>query len=286
MRIFQQAASQSTPGHPLCLWLLPVFWLAACSPTPEADDGVDRIFVNGPIYTLDETQPWVEAVAIDGSEIVFVGDVAGAQAMAGENTIQHDLDGKMLLPGFIDTHMHPSGGGAYAKALSLETGGTVEGWIEAIAAYVDENPDAPLIFGYGWLSTTFGPEGPQRQMIDAIESDRPVLIMDEGFHGAWANSLALEALNITQDTADPVPGFSYYKRDENGDATGYLLEGTAGLAMQALNVITEDIVVEGTAFVIDTLNAYGVTAAYDAGAGGYEDNLHRILVCHEALICW
>ena len=56
----------------------------------------------------------------------------------------------------------------------------------------------------------------------------PYLIMDEGFHGAWANTRALEELNITQDTADPVPGFSYYKRDENGDATGYLLEGTAG----------------------------------------------------------
>ena len=114
-------------------------------------------------------------------------------------------------------------------------------------------------------------------MIDAIEPDRPVLIMDEGFHGAWANTRALEELNITQDTADPVPGFSYYKRDANGDATGYLLEGAAGKAMQALNVITEDIVVEGSAFVIDTLNAYGVTAAFDAGALGYADSLHQIL---------
>lgn len=261
--------------HRLCL--LPLLLLAACGSGSQPEPGVERVFVNGAVYTLDENQPWAEAVAVDGNVIVYVGDTAGALAMAGEKTVRHDLAGKMLLPGFIDTHMHPISGGAYAKALSLETAGTVDGWLQAIADYVEANPDAPLIFGYGWLSTTFGPEGPQRQMLDAIESERPVLIMDEGFHGAWANTRALQELNITQDTTDPVPGFSYYKRDENGDATGYLLEGTAGMAMQALNVITEDIVVEGTAFIIDTLNAYGVTAAYDAGALDYADNLHRIL---------
>jgi predicted amidohydrolase YtcJ len=101
--------------------------------------------------------------------------------------------------------------------------------------------------------------------------------MDEGFHGAWANSKALEALNITQDTADPVPGFSYYKRDAAGDATGYLLEGTAGLAMDQLDVITDDIVVDGTAYVIDVLNSYGVTSVFDAGAIGYGESLLSIL---------
>ena len=259
------------------VWSLPALILAACSSEPQPEAGVDQVFLNGAVYTLSDARPWAEAVAVDGNEIVYVGDVAGALELAGESTVRHDLDGKMLLPGLIDTHMHPIGGGAYAKALSLETGGTVAEWRQAIADYIEANPDAPLIFGYGWLSTTFGAAGPQRQMIDEIESDRPVLIMDEGFHGAWANTRALEELNITQDTADPVPGFSYYKRDENGDATGYLLEGTAGMAMQALNVITEDVVVEGTALVIDTLNAYGVTAAFDAGAIGYEENLEKIL---------
>jgi len=249
--------------------------IGGCAESPAP--GVDRLFVGGAIYTLDESQPWVEALAVNGNEIVYVGDAKGALALAGSETIRHDLNGRMLLPGFIDTHMHPIGGGAYAKALSLETGGTVDEWIADIEAYANENADAPLIFGYGWLSTTFGPEGPQRQMIDNVVGDRPVLLMDEGFHGAWANSRALEALNITQDTADPVPGFSYYKRDENGDATGYLLEGTAGMAMSALNVITEDVVVEGTAFVIDTLNSYGVTAAFDAGAFEYGDSLSEIM---------
>ncbi len=77
--------------------------------------------------------------------------------------------------------------------------------------------------------------------------------MDEGFHGAWANTKALESLGITRDTPDPVPGFSYYKRDAKGEATGYLLEGTAGLAMRSLDVITEEVVIEGTTAVIQII---------------------------------
>lgn len=251
--------------------------LQACGDNGDSSTGADHVFINAAAYTLVDEVPWAQAVAVDGDRIVFVGDNDAAGDFIGSDTTVHDLDGAMLLPGFIDTHMHPITGGAYAKALSLETSGGVEDWIAAIDEYAETHADAPLIFGYGFLASTFGPEGPTRHMIDAVESERPVLIMDEGFHGAWANTRALEALNITQDTPDPTPGFSYYKRDENGDATGYLLEGTAGMAMDALNVITEDIVVDGTAHVIDTLNAYGVTSVFDAGAIGYEDTLQRVL---------
>lgn len=249
---------------------------AACTSTDESA-GVDTVYFNAMAYTLDPETPWAEAIAVDGTDIVYVGSNAEALALAGEATARHDLDGAMLLPGFIDAHMHPITGGAYAKALSLDTGSTAEKWIQAIADYAEQNPDAPLIFGYGWLSTTFGPTGPTRQMIDAVVPDRPVLMIDEGFHGAWANTKALEALNITRDTMDPVPGFSYYKRDENGDATGYLLEGTAAMASDSLGAIGVDVVIDGSAYVIDVLNSYGVTAVFDAGALGSEEDLGNIL---------
>lgn len=257
------------------LRLLILLVVAGCARAPEP--GVDLLFVNAIAYTLDPAQPWAEALAVKNDRIVYVGDGDGARELAGTDTVIHDLGGQMLLPGFIDTHMHPITGGAYAKALSLDTGGDIDGWISAIADYAADNPDAPLIFGYGFLASTFGPDGPTRQQIDAVVDDRPVLIIDEGLHGAWANTRTLEALNVTQDTPDPVPGFSYYKRDANGEATGYLLEGTAGMAMDSLNAITEDIVVDGTAYVIEVLNGYGVTAAFDAGAIGYEESISGIL---------
>jgi predicted amidohydrolase YtcJ len=257
--------------------LLGVVLLAACGEKAEQGTGADLIFTNARVYTVDEAQPWAEAVAVIDNEIVYVGDAAGAEAMLGAATVRRDLGGQLLLPGFIDSHMHPVAGGAYAKALSLDTFGAVDGWVQAIADYAEENQDAPILFGYGFLATTFGPVGPTRQLIDAIVPDKPVLIMDEGFHAAWANTAALEVLNITQDTPDPVAGFSYYKRDENGDATGYLLEGTAGMAMTQLDVVSEDVVVEGAGIIIDIMNAYGVTAAYDAGALGYTDILASTL---------
>ena len=239
-----------------------------CSCSSDSEDTPkygDLALVGAKAYTLDENMQWAEAVVVRDDRIIYVGDREGASPHIGESTDVRDLGGQLLLPGFIDTHAHPVAGGAYATALSLETWGTVDDWVEAIAEYAAENKDAELLFGYGFLATTFGPTGPTRQQIDAVVPDTPVLIMDEGFHAAWANTAALKALNITQDTADPVPGYSYYKRDENGDATGYLLEGTAGMAMDALSAITADTVVEGTGIIIDIMNSYGVTAAFDAG---------------------
>lgn len=249
--------------HHLKLLVIVAVALVGCSDT--RNDGVDTVLFNATVYTVDASQEWAEAVAVDGDSIVYVGDSDAALALAGDNTERIDLNGKLMLPGFIDSHFHPLNGGAYVNALSLNTYGTPDEWIAAIAEYAEQRPDQEVLFGYGFLATTFGPVGPTRQQIDAVVPDRPVLIVDEGFHGGWANSAALSALNITQDTPDPEPGYSYYKRDANGDATGYLLEGTANMAMDAFDVKGDDVVVTGTGDVIEIMNAYGITAGFDAG---------------------
>jgi predicted amidohydrolase YtcJ len=250
--------------------------LAACIRAP--DNSADIVFVNARAYTLDDAMPWAEALAVRGNAIIYVGDNDGAEELVGDGTTRHDLSGRMLLPGFIDAHMHPVSGGGYAKALSLNTYGSVEEWVQAISDHADAHPEAPVIFGYGFLASTFGPEGPTRQLIDGVVPDRPVLIMDEGLHGAWLNSRALQELNITQDTADPVPGFSYYKRDADGNATGYLLEQkTFGPARTGLNVFNEDAVADGTAYTFEVMNAYGVTSAFDAGAIDFEHLIQPVL---------
>jgi len=249
--------------------------LVACA--KETGPAADTVFLNANIYTVNEKQAWAEALAIRDGKIIFVGDTAGAMALADGETTQLDLDGKLVLPGFIDTHVHPLAGGGVARALSLDTFGGIDDWVAAIDEFAKARPDAEIIFGYGFLASTFGPKGPTRQLIDAIVPVRPVLIMDEGFHGAWANSAALELLNISQDTADPVPGYSYYKRDGNGGATGYLLEGTAGQAVDQLDIINDDEVTEGTKLIIDIMNSYGVTGAFDAGGSGEPERSARIL---------
>lgn len=244
------------------------------APQATGDVSVDRqapvyadlVFTNAKIYTVNSAQPWASAVAVTGDKIVFVGEDTAAERLIGAQTTQVDLAGRMLLPGFIDTHVHPLSGGAYAAALALDTFADVPAWVAAIDEYAQANPQAEVIFGYGFLATTFGPAGPDKTLIDAVVADRPVLLMDEGFHAAWANSAALRALDITAATPDPQPGYSYYKRDEQGEPTGYLLEGTAGAAMDGLDVITADTVVAGTKQLLGIMNGYGVTSAFDAGA--------------------
>jgi len=250
------------------------FLLTACDQSSTTDNNdivsntmsrADAIYHNAKVYTVNDAAPWAEAVAIKGDEIVFVGSNHDALALAGDNTEVTDLQGQMLLPGFIDSHAHPVAGGAYALALALDTYARPEDWVQAIAAYSDANEDLPVIFGYGFLASAFD-NGPTKSMIDAVVSDRPVFIMDEGFHGAWANSQLLSKLGINRETADPDPGFSYYKRDSEGNPTGYLLEGTASLAMEELDIITEESVTRGTAVVMEQMNRYGITAVFDAGA--------------------
>jgi predicted amidohydrolase YtcJ len=157
-------------------------------------------------------------------------------------------------------------GGAYIRSLSLDTFAKPERWYEQIAAYAKKKPDDKILFGYGFLASAFGPEGPTKEMLDKVVSDRPVFLMDEGFHGAWANTKALALLNITKDTADLEPGFSYYKRDQQGNPTGYLLEATATKGMENLDIITVDSIALGTSDVIKIMNSYGITSVFDAGA--------------------
>ena len=95
--------------------LLVAVMLAACGQPPNR--GVDAVFLNAAVWTVNDAAPMAEAVAINGDEIVYVGDNAGALELAGDNTVRHDLTGRMLLPGFIDVHIHALGERAVHEAL-------------------------------------------------------------------------------------------------------------------------------------------------------------------------
>ncbi|MEM8498153.1 MAG: amidohydrolase [Pseudomonadota bacterium] len=278
MKLFAEPSVEQIKKRSKCVRasaFLCLFLLASCAAT-TTPNSADHVFINAKVFTADVDNPFAQAVAVHGNEIVYVGSNEGVTAYSAENTVVHDLDGQMLLPGFIDAHMHPVAGGAYAQALSLDTFGTVDDWVAAIKVYAEHNASSEVLFGYGFLASTFGPVGPTRQLIDAIVPDRPVVLMDEGFHAAWVNTKALQQLGIDENTTDPVPDFSYYKREASGYPTGYLLEDTASMAMDGLDAITEQVVRDGTVLVVNAMNSYGVTAAFDAGAIGYGDMVKQV----------
>jgi predicted amidohydrolase YtcJ len=249
--------------------------LAGCQ--SEAVPSADLILYNAKVYTVDEEKPWAEAVAIKDGQIVYVGNNKDVQIWVDSNTVQQNLDGKMLLPGFIDSHAHLIMGGAYVRSLSLDTYATPELWLAQIKQFAEDNPDAPQLLGYGFLASAFGPQGPTAKMLDSVVSDRPIFIWDEGFHGGWINTKAMQLLNLTKDTVDPTPGFSYYKRDNEGNPSGYLLEVTASMAVADLNLITSESIALGAGDIINIMNSYGITSVFDASALEMEDKLFAIL---------
>lgn len=229
---------------------------------PSAD--ADVVFHNGRVYTVTASAPWVEAVAVTGNTISYVGDEAGAMALAGPDTRVIDLDGKLLMPGFVEGHIHPFLGAFLSTGVDLQVP-TGKDALDAIAAYAKANPSGP-VRGFGWRVDMFGPQGPTRADLDTVLPDRPGFFFAIDGHSMWANSKALEMAGITRDSQDPIPGFSYYVRDENGEPTGYVLEVDAVLGLvNAIEPISAETMQQLLEAWLPKASEAGITSVFDAG---------------------
>jgi hypothetical protein len=257
---------------------------AACSAEPASgpeDPPVetmpaDFVFHNGRVYTLDESVRWAEAVAVTGKTITWVGDSAAALTFAGPDTQVIDLNGKLLMPGFVEGHTHPFLGSFLTSGVDLQVPTLAEA-LDAIAAYAKANP-AGAVRGFGWRVDMFGPLGPTRAELDRVLPDRPGFFFAIDGHSLWANSKALEMAGVGRDTPDPVPGFSYYARDDDGEPTGYVLEVNAVLglvdAVEPISPETMGTLIEGW---LPKASAAGITSVFDAGVPPIGDDQGSIL---------
>ena len=245
--------------------LAPAFFASDASADETAttvDGPADFVFRNGPIHTVTGATP--SAVAVRGKTIVHVGDETGAMAMAGPKTEIIDLEGRLLMPGFVEGHTHPFLGAFLTSGVDLQVANLAEA-LAAIEDYAKAHPTGP-IRGFGWRVDMFPAEGPTRADLDRILPDRPAFFFAIDGHSLWANSKALEMAGVSRATPDPIPGFSYYARDQKGDPTGYVLEVNAVLGL--VNAV-EPITAETMAKLLETwlpkAAAAGITTVFDAG---------------------
>lgn len=226
----------------------------------------DTILTGGYVYTMNDRASRHRAVAIRGDEILYVGTEQGALAFQGENTKIVALDGRVVFPGFIDTHIHTMDTLPLMHGVMLSPSQSADEVLEAIAQHADDHPEQNPVLGAGFLAKAFGIDGPTAAALDAIVPDRPAVIIDEGGHTAWANSLALAAAGITKDTPDPVPGAHFFQRDEEGNPTGWLVEGAAiSPVTDALGLVSEKALRETAPDFFRSMSEVGLTAAFDAG---------------------
>jgi predicted amidohydrolase YtcJ len=182
----------------------------------------DLILHNGFIYTVDQKRTVAEALAIRSGRIVFVGHNSDVTRFAGKETKVVDLGGRMVLPGFIDSHCHPSGAYKQFYEISFHSVRTVPEYQKVIREYYADHAGAKYLKGRGWSNTLFPKTGPDKKLIDEIVSDIPVSLSSEDGHSKWVNSKALELTGITKDTPNPEGGVI-----EHDPVTGNLREHSA-----------------------------------------------------------
>jgi len=236
-----------------------------CNIPPGTDSGsADLVLRGGAVYTVDAARSWAEAVAVRGDRIVYVGPEDGVSAHIGPRTRVVDLEGKMVLPGFQDAHIHPPVSGVGYLTCGLYDLETQEEYVQAVADCAKRRPDAPWIRGEGWSLAAFAPTGiPDKKLLDAILPDRPVYLDSRDGHTAWVNSKALEIAGITKETPDPPDG--RIDRDpQTGEPVGSLQESAMNLVGDHLPAITEAEIEEGLRYALKLLNAYGITSFQDA----------------------
>ena len=233
------------------------------------------LFKDGAVWTADAARPRAEAVLVQDGRIAFVGDTDEAAARAPADAQVIDLGGRMLLPGFVESHSHPATAGLLNSKLQVIGAQTVAEVQDALREYAKAHPDEPALFGFGFpsaLNTAInaaGVKGPYRADLDAVVSDRPVLLIALDAHSAWVNSKALEVAGINKDTPDPLPGVHYYQRDNDGVPTGWMVEGGAFWPLLSVfGVGSQADFAAAFSAMLPRFSAMGITSVFDAGIPG------------------
>jgi len=223
----------------------------------------DLILTGGAVYTMSPGRPWAEALAIREGKIVFVGDSAGAQRFQGPGTRTLALNGRMVLPGFNDSHAHPLSGGLELGECNLyeaKTPAEVEG---AIRACAQAHPDLAWIKGNGWQLPVFPHGNPGRALLDRAVPDRPAFFYSADGHSAWVNSRALALAGVTRATVDP-PNGRIERDPRTGDPSGTLRESAMSLLADHLPPYTLEARMGAVRRGLAEANRFGITSITDA----------------------
>ena len=244
----------------------------------------ETLFAGGVVWTADPANPRAEAVLVRDGTIEYVGTSVEASERAGPDAQTVDLAGRMLLPGFVESHTHPAVAGLIASTFQVIGTETVAEVQEALAQYAAANPDEEVLFGFGFPGSlasavnSAGVTGPHKEDLDAVVSDRPVMILAVDAHSAWLNSRALEVAGIGRDTPDPVPGVHFYQRDASGEPTGWAVEGAAFWPLlPVFGIGSEEQFRAALSATLPELSSMGVTTIFDAGIPGGETTLRNAL---------
>ena len=245
--------------------------LAACQNEP-ADPGAstvnsvtthaDTIYHNGKIYTMDDSRSWAEAVAIKEGRFLAVGTNEEILKLAGATTRQHDLEGRITLPGLHDTHFHLM---VALSALDCNPGNFNWEKLRETLEYckTQQIEDYPWVVVNG-LELWHGSEGVSNEIVNEVFPDTPVMIRDSTGHNRLVNDKALELAGIDKNTPDPQGG-EIARDPDTGEPTGLLVELSAGFMVRyQLPPYPAEVIDKALTEALQELLSLGITSLQDA----------------------
>jgi predicted amidohydrolase YtcJ len=244
-----------------------------------ASEPADTVFRNGVVYTVNTKDELAEAVAVRAGKIVAVGTSASMDTWIGKTTKVIDLGGKVLMPGLIDAHMHPLGGGGQLTSCNLNYEAlSVDQILARITQCLQEESDAPpehWLEVRGWYRQAMTPPGADlaAEILDRLPTKRPVIVVATDFHSMAASSKAMQEAGITSATADPAGGKIDRKAD--GSPSGIFLDAAMWQVSAAAPPLPADVQAKqslrNAEAALALINSQGVTTIFDAAAS--EDSI-------------
>jgi predicted amidohydrolase YtcJ len=220
-----------------------------------------KAFINGKIYTVNPQQPVVECTVISGNRIIYSGNKNEAVNLIDNNTEIIDLEGRLMLPGFIDNHVHFTYGGFFLEGIKLRDAKSREEFVNRIKEYASKKPGQWVKSG-NWDNELWEDKSlPYKEMIDLFTENTPVFIDRFDQHMALANSCALKLAGITRDTEDPAGGLIV--KDKNGEPTGILKDNAIILMNNVIPAPSNDDYSTAVLTALEHAKQFGVTSVQD-----------------------
>ncbi|MDQ3129343.1 MAG: amidohydrolase [Acidobacteriota bacterium] len=226
----------------------------------------DLIVINAKVRTMDDTKPSAEAIAVMDNKIVAVGSNAEIRQMADAKTRTIDAQGKLVIPGFNDAHVHFLEGGYQLSSVDLRDAKTPAEFTRRIKEFAAKLPKGRWILGGKWDHENWSPNNlPTAAMIDAVTPDNPVFIDRLDGHMALANSLAFKMAGVDKNTKDVAGG--EIVRDFGGVPTGVLKDAAMNYVGKVIPAFTFAEKLEQAQAATDYAASLGVTSVQDMSAG-------------------
>jgi predicted amidohydrolase YtcJ len=216
------------------------------------------VLYNGPIYTLTPELPVARAIAIRDGRVLAVGSEGRIQAATGGRAEMINLNGRAVVPGLTDAHVHIVWQGLVQREARLGGTATLEDALAIIADRAATLPDGAWLRGGGWDHIPWGGRWPTRADLDAVCPDRPALLSRKDGHSLWVNSRALALAGITATTPDPAGG--QIRRDRDGEPTGILTETAMDLVRAVVPQYSDADRVDGLRIALREALSYGLTS--------------------------